>query len=544
MPVNTTLPIRKVLIVGGGTSGWMTASYLNKAFGEALDITLLEAPGIKTIGVGEATVPNLQKVFFDFLEVPEKEWMTEVNGSFKIAIKFVNWRKRDPNGPNNHFYHPFGILPSVDGVPLPQYWFQATQGKGKGVDYSCFREPPLMDAKRAPRFLDGTRAVPYAWHFDAHLLADFLERWATARGVKHVLDQVKEVKLSPDGGVASVETVEGHSFSADLFVDCTGFRSLLLGDVLGEPFIDMSDQLLCDRAIAAAMPHDDETYGIEPCSTSHAMKAGWVWKIPMLGRTGSGYVYSSHFASEDSAAKEFLDHWGLNEGDVKLNRIRFCTGRHRRAWVKNCVSIGLASCFLEPMESTGIYFITAAIYQLTKYFPTSGFNPTVVDQFNREIEFMYDDCKDFIQAHYFNSDRDDSAFWLANKNELKLSDDIRHKIELYKAGLPVNPPISTEEDYYGSFDIEFHNFWTNGSYYCIFSGMGLLPDEPYAWLSYRLDSVNKARQVMARIEAQQADLLERLPSNYAFLRNLHAEKNSAAKSPVLEMAWGRSVRPG
>jgi hypothetical protein len=535
----TEAPLRNVLIVGGGTAGWMTAAYLSKAFGDIVDITLMEAPGIPRIGVGEATVPNLQRVLFDFLGIPEREWMVHVNGAFKTAVKFVNWRKKAPGEADNHFYHPFGILPSVEGVPLPQFWYHATRGQGKAMDYTCFKEPPLMDARRSPRFLDETRAVPYAWHFDAHLVADFLGKWSRKRGVHHLEDRVKEVKLDATGAIASVETDGGASLKADLFVDCTGFRGLLINQALKEPFMDMSDMLLCDSAVAAAVPHDDARHGIEPCTSAIAMKAGWTWKIPMLGRFGSGYVYSSQFESEDDAARDFCNLWGLKESEVKLNRIRFRTGRNRRAWVKNCVSIGLSSCFLEPLESTGIYFITAAIYQLAKYFPTRGFNPTLVDQFNREIEYMFDDCRDFIQAHYFTTDRDDSDFWLANKNELALSANMREKMALYKAGLPVNPPISTEEDYYGSFDIEFHNFWTNGSYYCIFAGMGYLPDEPYAWLHYRPQAVAEARRIMADIQRRQDELVQTLPSTYEYLQQLHAEQSSGAMSPALNISGTR-----
>lgn len=535
---NANEPIRSVLVVGGGTAGWMTAAYLAKAYGPHIEITLLEAPGIPKIGVGEATVPNLHKVFFDFLGIPEHEWMQRVNGSFKTAVKFVNWRKKD-NGKLNHFYHPFGILPNVDGVPLPQYWFLDEATNRTPVDYACFREPPIMDAKKSPRDMDGVRAVPYAWHFDAHLVAEFLCEWATARGVKRVLDEVRHVQLDERGFVASVRTAKDATLEADLFVDCTGFRGLLINKALGEPFLDMSDHLLCDSAVAAAIPNDDAAHGIEPYTSAIAMESGWTWKIPMLTRFGSGYVYSSKFATADEAGRDFCRLWNLDENRVHLNQIRFRTGRNRRAWVNNCVSIGLSSCFLEPLESTGIYFITAAIYQLAKYFPTRAFDPVLIGEFNREVEFMFDDCRDFVQAHYFTTTRDDSPFWRANKHDLVLDDNLKEKIALYKSGLPVNPPISTEEDYYGSFDIEFHNFWTNGSYYCIFSGMGFYPDRPYARLLYRPESVAKARDVFARIRTQQEDLLERLPTTYAYLQRFHAAEESASRSPALAISHAR-----
>jgi tryptophan halogenase len=272
------------------------------------------------------------------------------------------------------------------------------------------------------------------------------------------------------------------------------------------------------------------------------MEHGWTWKIPMLGRHGTGHGYSSKCTDQDYATNAFLNLHGSKENDVNLNHIKFRTGRNRRAWVKNCVAIGLSSCFLEPLESTGIYFITASIYQLAKHFPGKQINPTLRDAFNREVEFMYDDCKDFIQAHYFNSDRDDSEFWLANKNALFLGDSMQEKMALYKAGLPVNPPTTSQDDYYGSFDNEFHNFWTNGSYYCIFAGMGFYPDESLARIRYRDDARNKARELFKNVQIQQQKLVSTLPTNYEYLKTIHAEKKSGDKSPALEIAWGNQVR--
>ncbi|HEU0076144.1 MAG TPA: tryptophan halogenase family protein, partial [Longimicrobiaceae bacterium] len=466
--------------------------------------------------------------FFDFLGIPEDEWMREVNGAFKMAVKFVNWRKREPGEEDNHFYHSFGILPYCDGVHLPQYWYHLTRGQGQPFDYACFPQVPVMDAGRAPKFLDGRSAIPHAWHFDANLVADFLCRWATERGVVRVLDEVRNVVLGEDGGIAAVETAAGRRMTAGLFVDCTGFRGLLINKALGEPFIDMSDQLLCDGAVARPVAHDDERFGIEPYTTAIAMKSGWTWKIPMLGRFGTGYVYSSKFATEDEAVRDFCALWGLDPEKTELNRMRFRTGRNRRSWVKNCVSIGLSSSFLEPLESTGIYFITAAIYQLAKHFPMLPIDPGLVDSFNREVEFMFDDCRDFVQSHYFNSTRDDSPFWLANKHDLVLSDSIREKVALYKAGLPVNPPLTAESDYYGSFDNEFRQFWTNGNYYCVYAGMGFLPDQPQPRIAYRPDAVAEARATFAAIRATQERLCRELPTNYEYLQHLHGRTGMAS----------------
>ncbi len=523
--------IKRVVVLGGGTAGWMAASYLGKALQGSVSITVLEAPAIPRIGVGEATVPNLHKTFFAYLGLSEDEWMRECNASFKMGIRFINWRTpgegvtapRPMNGRTDHYYHLFGLLPDHEQVPLSHYWFHKkfVGETDEPFDYACYKEPPALDRNLAPRYLDGRRWTNYAWHFDAQLVADFLCRWAQERlGVRRIEDEMTEALFDERGFITALRTKAGHLVEGDLFVDCSGFRGLLINQAMREPFLDMSDHLMCDRAVAAAVPNDDEKLGVEPYTSSIAMKAGWTWKIPMLTRHGTGYVYSSRFATKDEATVDFCRLWGLDPETAKLNHVRFRVGRNRRAWVKNCVSIGLASCFLEPLESTGIYFIYAAIYQLAKHFPDKRFDPILLDRFNREIETMFDDSRDFIQAHFRFSPREDTPFWRANK-ELVLSADIQEKIAMYRAGLPVNMPVIDEAAYYGNFDAEFRNFWNNSNYYCIFAGLGFLPDHPLPALTYRSESIAGAEPIFHRIKQQQRELTETLPTNYQLLCELH-----------------------
>ena len=212
--------------------------------------------------------------------------------------------------------------------------------------------------------------------------------------------------------------------------------------------------------------------------------------------------------------------WNLDDS-TKLNQIRFRVGRNRRAWVKNCVSIGLASCFLEPLESTGIYFIYAAIYQLVRHFPDKTFAPGLIDGFNNEIAGMFDDSRDFIQVHYLSTPREDTPFWRANKHDLVLSDNVKEKLEAYDAGLPINPPYVDEDTYYKRFEVEFKNYWTNGSYYCILAGLGREPKRTLPMLSYRPANFEEANQLFLRVQARVADLKAKTPTNYEFLRRLH-----------------------
>ncbi len=515
--------IRKVVILGGGTAGWMAASYLKNAF-PALDLTLIEAPAIPKIGVGEATIPNLQKVFFDFLGLREEDWMRRCNAAFKCAIRFENWRKPRAEGPE-HFYHVFGQIPNCDNLPLAQYWaHDYTRGAtSEPMAYACYKEPPLLDKKLAPRHLDGSRAMFYAWHFDAHLVADYLREIATGWGVTHITDELENVERDARGYIRALHTKLGRKLEGDLFIDCSGFRGLLINKALQEPFVDMSDYLLCDSAVASAVPNDDEKLGVDPYTSAIAMDAGWTWKIPMLGRFGSGYVYSSKFETVDNATRDFCQLWGLDPDKQPLNKIRFRVGRNRRAWVDNCVSLGLASCFVEPLESTGIYFIYAAIYQLVKHFPDLNFDPALRNSFNREIEVMFDDTRDFIQVHYLTTEREDTAFWRANRNDLRLSDSVKEKLELYDAGLTVNMPLSDAESYYGNFECEFRNFWTNSNFYCVAAGMGRVPQRSLSWIRQRPEAQAKAQQQFAALKQKSAELAASLPSCHEFLKRLHGK---------------------
>jgi tryptophan halogenase len=533
--------IRHVVILGGGTAGWMTASYLGKALQGNVSITLLEAPAIPKIGVGEATVPNLQRVFFDYLGLREEQWMPECNAAFKMAVKYVNWTTpgspqataRPRNGRGDYFYHPFGTLPNCDHIPLSHFWnYKRSIGQtDEPFAHACFKEAAVMDRNLAPVARDGTPATFYAWHFDAHLVADFLRRFATReQGVTHVQDELEGVTFDPaTGHIAAIKTKGGRVIEGDLFVDCSGFRGVLINRELGEPFIDMSDHLLCNSAVASAVPHDDARHGIEPYTSAIAMDAGWTWRIPMMGRFGTGYVYSAQFATPDQAGLDFCRLWGLDPDATPLNKIRFRVGRNRRAWVKNCVSIGLSSCFLEPLESSGIYFITAAIYQLVKHFPDKHFDQILIDRFNKKIVSMFDETRDFIQAHFYLSPRMDTPFWAANK-ELRMADDIVEKIAMYRAGMPINQPSVDSSAYYANFDIEFDNFWTNGSYYAIFAGLGVVPDHPFPLLTYKMESIAAAEPYFNAVKRDQERLVGSLPTCYEFLRKLHRKDGGAGQS--------------
>jgi tryptophan halogenase len=259
----------------------------------------------------------------------------------------------------------------------------------------------------------------------------------------------------------------------------------------------------------------------------------------MKGRFGSGYVFSSQFTTREEATREFLELWDLPESQP-LNQIKFRAGRNRRSWVKNCVGIGLSSCFLEPLESSGIYFIYAAIYQLVKHFPDRGFDPRLADRFNEAIAHMFDDTRDFVQCHYFLSRRDDTEFWRANQHDLKKSDSILEKIETYKAGLPVSAIVADAgvAHYYSNFDYEFRNYWPNSSYYCILTGMGVLPEHVCPLVEHRTQAIEKADAMFAEIRRRADALLRSLPSMHEYLNVLHGPGGRGTREADLLRAAG------
>lgn len=514
-------PLRRIVVLGGGSAGWMSACYLAKSLPD-VRVVVLATPEIPRIGVGEATIPNLQSVFFDLLGLSEDDWMPHCNASFKMGIKFVNWATpgRGEARVRDSYYHVFGLLREHDGLPLSQYWAKRrADGDPVGTfDEDCYWEPALMEARRGPRFADGTSATAHAWHFDANLLADFLARHATTvLGVEHVEDRMTSAVVDDRGFITALRTAGGRDLEGDLFVDCSGFAALLINGAMGEPFVDMGDRLRCNRAIASPVPYDDDE--LEPYTSSIAMSAGWTWKVPLLGRFGTGYVYSADFQDPDDAAQEFCDLWGLDPAEADLRHLRFRVGRNERAWVRNCVGIGLSSCFLEPLESTGLYFVYGALYLLVRHLTDRRFDPALIDRFNAEVVRMFDDSRDFLQTHYCLSPRTDTAFWRAQR-ELTLSDDVREKITTYRAGLPVNQPTVDVGTYYGNFEAELRNFWTNGSFYCVFAGLGVEPDAPMPVLAHRPEAVRSSADTFAAIAAERERMLRELPPTVQDVRRI------------------------
>jgi tryptophan halogenase len=526
--------IRSIVIVGGGSSGWMTASYLNKALGDSVRITLVESSNIKTIGVGEATFSTI-KLFFDYLDLEEYEWMPSCMAAYKLAIKFVNW-----NAEKRHFYHPFQRYETVRGFHLGDWWIKLHRDRDLGpFDYACFVVPAMCDQKRSPRFLDGMvfdqkvqehfrpeRAFqknvladlkiqyPYAYHFNAALLANFLCDFARKRGVKQIIDDVTHIQVAASGNIDHIKTKEHGNIAADLFIDCTGFRGMLVNEALGEPFIPFADSLLCDSACAFQVPRDIECDGIQPYTTATALSAGWVWTIPLYGRDGTGYVYSSRFLSKEQAEKEFRAFLGPASDGLVPNHIRMRVGRSRNSWVKNCVAIGLASGFVEPLESTGIFFIQHGIEELVAHLPNLTLDEELRKSYNKAVADCIDGVREFLTLHYYASSRADTPFWKATKTDIKVPDALAERLELWKHRMPVNRNIYP---YYHGFE--------SYSYSVMLLGLGFRPNNSLPVLEHMPNDVALATFRTVRERAEQ--LCKTLPSQYEYLTHVRQTHGAA-----------------
>lgn len=521
---------RRVVIVGGGTAGWMTATYLAKTLGTRADITLVESASIPTIGVGEATFSSI-KAFFDQLDLDETDWMPSCDATYKMSIRFVDW-----NADRRVFHHPFEGATSVGGFALSDWWLQLLRGR-RPYDYSCFVVPSLCDHGRSPRYLDGRvfddrvqflfepdsrdrrlaslsdgeSRYPYAYHFDAAKLAGFLADFGVRLGVKRVLDTVTNVSLAPDGSIAGIETEQSGSLVGDLYVDCTGFRGLLLNQALGEPFVPYSSSLPNDRAVALRVPYASETPTINPHTTATALSAGWVWNIPLYNRVGTGYVYCSDFLSEDAAEAELREHLGDVVESAEANHIRMRVGRSRNSWVKNCVGIGLASGFVEPLESTGIFFIQHGVEELVNHFPFDDQNDVNRLSYNSAVNQCIDGIRDFLILHYAASDRDDNEYWRSLKN-LVIPEELADRLRVWATFAPNNKNVNPA----------FHGFQTY-SYTCILFGLNYLPSRTRVLLESDGDGRAKAEQAFVDKQHLAQHLVSALPSHHEYLTRMRAD---------------------
>lgn len=423
----TSNHIRKLVIVGGGTAGWMTAALMAKVFRDTLSITLIESEAIGTVGVGEATIPPIQ-TFNQALGLDENDFIRKTQGTIKLGIEFQNWGRLD-----DRYMHAFGGIGHHHGLsPFVHYFLRA---KAAGSPDSLWDYSLNERASRAGKFgrLDSIEGTPlaglnYAFHFDASLYAKYLRAYAEKGGVVRREGKIIDVTLrGEDGFIESVTMEDGAKVAGDLFIDCSGFRGLLIGEALKTRYIDWTHWLPCDRAIAVQSENVGDP---RPYTQSIAHQAGWQWRIPLQHRTGNGHVFSSAHISEDEATAILLANL---EGQriIEPRVIRFTTGRREKMWHKNCVAVGLASGFLEPLESTSIHLIQSSIVKLATLFSDKSFDPAYIDEYNRQVIDEFEGIRDFIILHYHANQRTDSTFWQECR-EMSVPESLSRRINLFR----------------------------------------------------------------------------------------------------------------
>lgn len=503
-------PIKNIVIAGGGTAGWMTAAALAKLLGvRKHKITLVESEAIGTVGVGEATIPMIT-LFNNALQIDENEFIRETNATFKLGIEFPNWRRK-----GHSYFHPFGSFGiDMDGISFTHYWLRWHQNGGK-LDYTKFNAE--TEAARELKFQrvqqQGVALLPninYAYHFDASLYAKFLRGFAEKRGVVRQEGLIERVLQSPeDGRITGLQLKDGQTIQGDLFIDCTGFRGLLIEQTLKSGFDDWSQWLPVNRAVAVPFEIDQSP---PPYTRAIASEAGWQWRIPLQHRMGSGYVFCDAYISEEEATRALMESIeGTPKADPRV--LKFTTGVRKKAWIKNCVSIGLSNGFLEPLESTSIHLIQVAIAKILTMFPRGGISQFMIDQYNEEMSYEYENVKDFLIAHYHVTERDDTEFWKYVRN-MAVPDSLSNKLELFRT----RGEVMTKKA-----DLFKENSW-----FAVLAGQGLMPDGYHPVADSISDDDLRVR--LSQIRSGVVERINGMPSHVDYLAAIR-EGRSGSSSP-------------
>jgi len=445
---------QSVLIVGGGTAGWLTAAFLAKtlgARGEGVRITLVESPEIGIIGVGEGTFPSIRGTL-SAIGIDEARFVRECHATFKQGIRFDHWVREPGAFGADHYFHPFNHPSQRQGGPeLLPYWLRGLAGEGVPFARASTMQKRVADASHGPkRFTDGDYLGPmnYAYHFDAGRFAKLLAEHGRSLGVTHLLGNVERVELDQDGAIACVHTGEHGALTADLYVDCTGFRASLIGEALGSPFRTLDDVLFVDRALAMQVPYAAPDTPIPSFTISTAHEAGWTWDIGLQQRRGVGYVYSSRHTSDERAEQVLRAYVGPAGDAVSPRQLELNVGYREVQWKKNCVAVGLSGGFLEPLESSGIGLIETAAYLIGFLFPFNGDTAPVATTFNRLMRERYERVVDFIKLHYCLTRRTDSAFWIDNADPRSIPDSLKAKLAMWRGRPPHRLDFVTDLEMY------------------------------------------------------------------------------------------------
>ena len=491
---NKRQAVRRVVICGGGTAGWMVAAGIAKVLGKRLDIKLIESDEIGTVGVGEATIPTLMN-FHNLLEINEQEFMAETQATFKLGISFEEWRNVKEN-----YIHSFGFT-GVDRwtAGFQHFWHKRVE-RGLASDYGdyCLELKASLEHRFAHLPNNG---MNYAYHLDASRYAKYLRRLSEPRGVQRIEGKIvrytKHEEGERRGDVRSIVLESGQEIEGDLFIDCTGFRGLLIGDAMEEPMEDWSQWLFCDRAIAVQTESVDDAI---PLTRSMAHQAGWQWRIPLQHRVGNGIVYSSRYLDDDTARKQLLANV---EGRTLIEPrvIKFKPCQRKQTWRGNVVAIGLSSGFLEPIESTSIHLIQRSVVRLMQMFPSDGVRQTDIEEYNAQCNHEIEHIRDFIILHYHVNNRTDSQFWI-DCREMGIPDSLKHRIDLFReTGRVFRVP---------------NELFAENSWIQVMLGQGIMPRSHHQTADLMGDE--ELRQFLGNIKSNVDRTVVQLPTHQAYVQ--------------------------
>ena len=457
--------MKNIVILGGGTAGWMTANLLQKKWRQrGIQISVVESPDIGIIGVGEGSTPLL-KEFFDSLEISESEWMPQCNATYKNGISFNDWSTVPGY---ESYFHPFPC--SLDFATFG-FLYKYTELRRKGADVLAHPNrfslmAGLTERKLAPLPAENFPFhFQYGYHFDSVLIGKFLREKAKESGVCHIEATVEKVEQESDGSIKSLLLNTGQILSGDFFVDCSGFASILLQKTLKVPFVSFAENLFNDSAVA--IPTDIETE-IPAETLSTALSNGWAWKIPLTNRFGNGYVFSSKYCSPDEAETELRSHLNILESDVEARHLKMKVGRVQETWAKNCVAVGLSQGFIEPLEATALQFVYSTIEQFSQALEEGNFSGKNRDEFNARMNANFEGVRDYIVLHYKTNSRSDSQYWIDNRENQKISHNLRSMIECWYAIEDTQEALTR---------LNIGSYYSQRSWTCLLAGVGVFPKQ-------------------------------------------------------------------
>ena len=535
--------MRKLVIVGGGSAGWMAAAYLNGAINKRgaeprVHITLVESPDIPRISVGEATIPSMRHLL-SVVGVDEREFMRATDATFKQSIKYVNWVHKN----NTFYHHPFSRYTQYPIDNSGPDWMASD----RSIPYmeTVSAQPIICEMGRAPLMMgrwDMGTPLNYAYHMNAQKFADYLRDFSVARGVVHIQANLNHVSLRDNGFIDAVTLDNEQTLQADLFVDCTGFRAKLIGEAVGVGVEDCSQWLLCDRAVTMHIPYESHYAGeVRPYTTATALSNGWIWDIPMQSQRSVGYVHSSHFISSEQAEREMRAYQGGDTEQLNSRHIKFSVERRHQTWQGNCIAIGLSGGFIEPLESTGLYLSDLGAVALAEHFPFDDAHiSTMAFRYNRIMSNRFYEILDFINMHYCLTQRTDTEFWQEVQKPEHINDRLKAKLEYWAIkpptpldfedqcfeGLSTQPSASSGFNYAA---VDTAGLWNHESYLCILLGMEFQKEQCRQRYGDNLPQPTVFKTVLDRLQ----EAHRKLPPHADWLQaNVGMQKYSLAQKPA------------